>query len=99
MVSPIYGEGVHDVLEGISPSLLDLTGPAALTLIALLVITDKLIWHKRLHQAESDRDYWRGMALRSLGVAEKMTVHAEVANEVLSHLPEPPPDKEPGVRQ
>ena len=62
---------------------------AVLGIVALLVITDKLVWHKRLKAAEQRADRWEQIALTSLGVAEKLTVHAEVSNEVFTRLPDP----------
>lgn len=77
-------------MEGIPLGALDQVGAAAvLCFVALLVITDKLIWHKRLRSVEAERDQWRGVALHALGVADKMTVHGEVATEVLQRLPDP----------
>lgn len=69
--------------------VMEFTGPAALAMMSLLVITDKLIWHTRLSKAEAQRDKWEQVALRALGVADKMTIHAEVANEIVSKLPDP----------
>ena len=60
-----------------------------LILIAVLVITDKLVWHQRLRRVEQERDHWRGVALTALGVADKMTVQGEVTAEVLTRLPDP----------
>lgn len=77
-------------MEGIPWGALNQLGAAAtLSLVALLVITDKLIWHRRLRAVEAERDQWRGVALQALGVADKMTVHGEVATEVLTRLPDP----------
>lgn len=67
----------------------DLTGPAALAVIAVLVITRKLVWHKDLQKVEERAEKWEGIALTALGVADKLTVHAEVATEVLTRLPDP----------
>ena len=72
----------------------DLTGPAVVVLIALLVITDKLVWHTRLDKAEKRAERWESIALRGLGVAEQLTVHAEVTNEVLANLPDPQGQRE-----
>jgi hypothetical protein len=72
------------MLDGLSPELLNLTGPAALSLIAVLVITRRLVWHSDLTREQERGDRWEATALRALGVAEKMTVHAEVASEVLA---------------
>jgi hypothetical protein len=74
---------------GIPPEVLNLTGPAALSLIAVMVITRRLVWRSDMQEVKADRDWWRDIALRSLGVSEKMTVHAEVANEVLAAIPLP----------
>lgn len=68
-------------------SLIDLTGPAGIVLVALLVITDKLVWHKRLEKETARGDRWESIALQSLGVAEKLTVQAEVTNDVLAAFP------------
>lgn len=75
----------------------EVTGPAALVLVALMVITDKLVWHTRLKAAEKRADKWEQVALSSLGVAEKLTVHAEVATEVLTRLPDPAADAPAGT--
>lgn len=75
------------MLDALGPGLLNLTGPAALSLVAILVITDKLVWHRRLEHERAQRERWEGIALRSLGVAEKLTIQAEVTNDVLTKLP------------
>lgn len=72
------------MIDDLPPGLLDLTGPAALSLIAVLVITRRLVWHSDLTRERERGDRWESTALRALGVAEKMTVHAEVASEVLT---------------
>lgn len=68
--------------------------PAAgvVIVIGLLVITDKLVWHTRLRRVEAERDRWQGVALDALGIADKLTVHAEVTTEVLTRLPDPGKD-------
>lgn len=78
-------------VEGIPLGVLEGQWGAAgvLALVAVLVITDKLVWHKRLRLTEQERDHWRGVALTALGVADKMTVHGEVTAEVLTRLPDP----------
>jgi hypothetical protein len=74
------------------------TGIGVLTIIAWLVITRKLIWHTDLQETkagdaanlakvERERDEWKNIALSLLGVTEKLTVQAEVTNEVISRLP------------
>ena len=84
------------MLDGIPPGLLDLTGPAAITLCALLVITDRLVWHTRLSKAEAQRDRWEGIALTALTAAERLTVHAEVTEKVLTNLPTGAPQERGG---
>lgn len=73
------------------PHLGEITGPAALVLVALLVITDKLVWHTRLAKCERERERWERVALEALGVAGKLTTTAEVTNEVLTAALPPPP--------
>jgi hypothetical protein len=75
-------------------------GVGTLILVAWLVITRRLIWHtdltsakgdsdKTLGKCEKERDEWKHIALSLLGVTEKLTVQAEVTNEVMSRLPTP----------
>lgn len=70
-------------------SLTELSGTAVLAAVALLVITDKLVWHKRLKAEQDARKRWEEIALRSLGVTEKLTVQSELTNDVLTRLPDP----------
>lgn len=76
-----------DAITGLPVS----TGGAVglLTLVVLLVLTDKLIWHTRLRKAEADRDRWQGIALRAMGVADKLTVQGEVTTALVASLPDP----------
>lgn len=71
----------------------DYTGPAVLAFIALLVITDRLVWHTRLRQQEERAARWERIALDALGVAKTLTVQSEVTNDVLSRLPDPGADR------
>ena len=70
-------------------SLLNLSGPAVLSLVAILTITDRLVWHTRLTSERKRGDRWEAIALQSLGVAEKLTVQAEVTNDVLTKIGQP----------
>lgn len=45
-------------------------------LIIALILTDQLVIGRRLRRAERERDEWRNIALRAMGVAEKV-VHDE----------------------
>jgi hypothetical protein len=74
--------------------LADLSGPAVLSALALLAITDKIVWHTRLRRIEAERDHWRDMALRLLGVSETLTVQGEVTNDLLTKLPDPAKETE-----
>lgn len=70
-------------------SAADYTGPGILALVAMLVLTRRLVWHTDLQKVEKDRDEWKDMALRSVGVAERTTISAEVTAQALSSLPDP----------
>lgn len=59
------------------------------TLIVLLMLTDRLIWHTRLAKVEQERDEWKNHALRALGVADKLTVQGEVTTALVASLPDP----------
>ena len=63
-------------LEGFA--FADWDAPAVFIFFAVLVLTDRLVWHKRLDKAEIERNYWRDIALKALGVAEGVTTAAEV---------------------
>lgn len=43
----------------------------------------------RTDAAIAERDKWQQFALDLLGVTNKLTVHAEIASEVISRLPDP----------
>lgn len=59
-------------------------------LFAILVITNKLIWHTRFEKLEKDRDKWQGIAIAALtGPAQAGVRAAEVAVGVVSQLPDP----------
>jgi hypothetical protein len=73
----------------------DLTGPAMLSVVAVLVITRRLVWHKDLRRVEAERDRWRAFALRTIGATEMLAEAAEVTTEVLTSLPLPPLDQTP----
>ena len=61
-----------------------------LSVIALAVITDKLVWHTRLKKAEARADRWEATALEALTLGAAAGVRAaEVAVDVVSALPDP----------
>lgn len=81
-------------MEWLTPGLLNfadkLGALLVLVIIAIAVITDKLIWHKR-YEAETKRaDRWEKIALDALsGPAQAGVRAAEVAVGVVSHIPDP----------
>jgi hypothetical protein len=89
-------EWVQDLLP-----LGQVTGVGTLVIVAWLVITRKLVWHTDLSEEKTEaanvlqgvkeeRDEWKHITLQLLGVTEKLTVQAEVTNEVISRLPSQP---------
>lgn len=63
---------------------------AVIGLLALAVITDKLVWHTRLKAAEARATRWEKIALDALtGPAQAGVRAAEVAVGVVSALPDP----------
>ena len=76
---------------GFDLNVLDrLTAVAVLSLVALAVITDKLVWHTRLKNAEARADRWERIALDALSAGAQAGVKAaEVTADVVSALPDP----------
>lgn len=48
------------------------------SVLGVLVLTRRLVWHTDLRKMEAERDEWRHIALRGLGLAEQTTAHAEI---------------------
>lgn len=66
-----------------------------LILLALAVITDKLIWHTRYKAANDRADRWERIALDALtGPAQAGVRAAEVAVGVVSNIPDPQGDRD-----
>jgi hypothetical protein len=93
---------VENILQELAP-LGQFTGTGLFLAVAWMVITRRLVWHTDLQEEKADaekllasavkeRDEWKGIALSLLGVTEKLTIQAEVTNEVMSRLPQPPTD-------
>lgn len=59
----------------------DLTGVAGVVFVALLVTSGKLVWHTQCQKESARADRWEGIALRALGVAEKVTQAVEAVAE------------------
>lgn len=72
----------------------DLTVVGMAVGFAMLVITDRLVWHTRLTRAEAQRDRWEEIALDALTTGAQAGVRAaEISNEVLSRLPDTKPEE------
>lgn len=72
---------------------------AVLVAVALAIITDKLVWHTRLKNAEARADRWESVALQALTAGARAGVKAaEVTVDVVSAMPDPakvtPQDRE-----
>lgn len=66
-----------------------------LGLIALAVITDKLVWHTRLKKAEARAERWEALALDAMQAGAKAGVTAaEVAVGIVSSIPDPQGDRD-----
>jgi phage shock protein A len=61
----------------------------AVTLIAILVIMDKLVWHTRLKKAEERADKWEAKAWEAVQAAQAGVRAAEVAVDVIASMPDP----------
>lgn len=73
----------------------DISAVAVLVLIAVAVITDKLVWHTRLKSAQDRADRWEAIALEALFAGARAGVKAaEVAVDVVSALPDPARNQE-----
>jgi hypothetical protein len=69
----------------------DLTVVGVVVSLAMLVITDRLVWHTRLKAETARADRWEDIALKALATGASAGVRAaEVTSEVLSKLPDAP---------
>lgn len=78
-------------MDFVTAELLDRLGAVvAVLLIAVSVITDKLVWHTRLEDAEKRAERWERIALEALMLGAQAGVKAaEVTADVISVLPDP----------
>jgi hypothetical protein len=60
-----------------------------LIVVAVLVITDKLVWHTRLKAAQGRAERWEGIALDLLVSAKASVQAAEVTAHIVAGLPDP----------
>lgn len=85
-------------MEYITPSFVDFLDKigtlSVLLLVAVGIITEKLVWHKRYDRAVKRADRWEAIALDALKTGAQAGVKAaEVAVEVVSALPDPERDR------
>lgn len=82
-------------MEFLNLNVLDNLGSvAALSAVALAVITDKLVWHTRLKKAEARADRWEKIALDALSAGAHAGVSAaEVTADVITAFPQTVRDK------
>lgn len=72
---------------------------AVLCIVALAIITDKLVWHTRLKKETARADRWEGIALNALAIgAHAGVTAAEVAIGVVSSIPDPQGDRDRAAR-
>ena len=83
-------------MEWLSAANLDnISVTVLLGLVALAVITGKLVWHTQLTKAEERADRWEAAALEALrGGAKAGVTAAEVAVDIVSSIPDPQGDRD-----
>lgn len=66
-----------------------------LAAVAIAVITEKLVYYKRLDRETARADRWEKVALDALKIGAEASVKAaEVAVDVVSAIPDPGKDRE-----
>lgn len=79
-----------EIMEFFTVARIDSIGAVATLIItALLVITDKLVWHTRHKAALARAERWENIALDLLVSAKAGVAAAEVTAHVVSGLPDP----------
>lgn len=88
-----------DTLLGLLPMLDRVGAVTTVMFVAFLIITERLIWHKRFDKLQADRDKWQKIALDALmGPAQAGVRAAEVAVGVVSRIPDPEAERESAGR-
>lgn len=78
---------MNELLGLLSPR--DITVGGVFVFFAMLVITDRLVWHTRLKKAEERAAFWENKAWEAIGVGAAAGVRAaEVTAKVVSSLPD-----------
>lgn len=85
-----------DLLSSLNLDAIDRVGAASTVIImAILVITDKLVWHTRLKKSEARADRWEALALEAMQTGARAGVQAaEIAVGVVSAIPDPQGDRD-----
>lgn len=83
-------------MDFISMSTVDnISVTVILSVVAISIITDKLVWHTRLRRAEARADRWERIALEALSTGAKAGVRAaEVTADVVAAIPDPELDRQ-----
>lgn len=67
-----------------------LTGVGVIVAFALLIITDKFVWHTRYKSAQARAEKWENIALRAMSAGARAGIEAaETAVEVVQSIPDP----------
>lgn len=67
-----------------------LTAVGTICLIAVLIITDKLVWHTRFKKVQERADRWERVALEALSAGAQAGIKAaETTVGIVSVLPDP----------
>lgn len=75
---------------GMLPTLDRVGAVSTVLVMAFLVITDKLVWHKRLQEQRERADRWEKAAWDAITIGAAAGVKAaEVTATVVSALPDP----------
>ena len=88
-----------EIFEFFTVARIDSIGAVAtLIVVAVLVITDKLVWHTRHKAAVKRAERWEAIALDLLVSAKAGVVAAEVTANVVAGLPDPQGVREQAAR-
>lgn len=80
---------------GMLPTLDRMGAMTTVIVFALLIITDKFIWHTRYKAEVARADRWETVALNALTAGAQAGVQAaEVAVQVVSSIPDPQGDRD-----
>lgn len=86
-------------MEYFTPAVLDFIDKvgtfAVIVLLALAVITDKLVWHTRYKRALEEIKHWQGLTMEAYKIGAQAGVQAaETAVSVVSAIPDPQGDRD-----